>query len=122
MISVRVRIVSTQPGTPAPIEVDGFVPDVASPLAVTPVATWSISSWTVHDGRWQITHRATGLNLGGREFDTREAAMAVLVRCEPAFPAWAAVKAGVADAAMMACRYKFRVATQEVGGARKKRG
>ena len=113
MIRVPLTIRSDDVTRP-PYETEGFVPDADCPLAAHLYAVWDEADSKWHDGvQWQITHRRTGFSLGKGTFRDRDEAIAVLMRCEPSFPAWQAVQAGVVDAAMLACRYKFRAAIQE---------
>jgi hypothetical protein len=88
----------------------GFAPSVVCPLAVTPVATFDDAKreWVEHEARWCITHRPTGLTLGPTEWDTRKAALDVLAKCDPDFPAWALATGGRECLATLACRVKFR--------------
>jgi len=96
-----------------PFEAQGFVPFDGSPLAVTHAASCDMTkkppTWSERR-KWRITHVATGHRLGDAEWATAEEAMAVLLRCDPAFAAWRMVQAGVPDAALVACQVKFRSA------------
>jgi hypothetical protein len=44
------------------------------------------------------------------EFATLSDAIATMHRCDPEYPAWHQVRAGVIDQAMLACRLKFKAA------------
>ena len=112
MIPVTVPIRSSDPDV-LPGTVDGFVSFVESPLAVAPAMHFREveRDWVPTGAGWRVVHRATGFHLGGdHAWPTAEEAMAVLDRCDPRFPAWAAIQAGVVDAALVACRLLFRTA------------
>jgi len=113
MIEIRVKCCAGPNDNIPPHETIGFVPFADSPLAVTPVSTWNAAFERWDDNHyWQITQRATGWNLGQRSWRTRDAAMAVLLRCDPTFAAWALATGAVDDAATIACRVKFRMACE----------
>ena len=95
-----------------PLELIGHVPYADCPLAVTRRHHFVDGAWAERDG-YYITHRPVGFQLGKRVFDTVEAALAVIDRCDPTFPAWPLARGGTDDAATIACRYKFRVAAAE---------
>jgi hypothetical protein len=55
-----------------------------------------------------ITHVPTGFNLGGLVWDSPNAALAVLLQCDPTFAAWAFANGEKDDVATRACYAKFR--------------
>lgn len=112
MIQIRVTLRSRLAAPPH--VADGWIPFVDCPLAVT----------NVHgcEGGWRalsefcITHRPTGFVCGKGEWPTIEAAMVVLLACDPTFPAWALATSDVRGAATVACAYKYRMATLQGAG------
>jgi hypothetical protein len=111
-LALKVPVTIRSSRTDLPLyETVGFVPDVDCPLAATHSTLWDVEEGRWRDGEWwQVTHRATGFYLGAKTFRDADEALAVIARCDPTFPAWQLVRAGVVDAAMLACRYKFRMA------------
>lgn len=97
-----------------PYEIDGFVPFVGCPLAVSRDFEWDGDAWQECEG-WVISHVPTGYRLGeDKSWRTAEKAMAVLMRCNPSFPAWAFAKGGPAtDSATRACWPLWRAAIAE---------
>jgi hypothetical protein len=94
-------------------DVSGYVPFGASPLAVVRCASFDRLRNVWRDfPEWQIVHRRTGFSVGALEFSDLAAGIAFLNALDPTFPAWQAVQWRVNDAAMTACRYKFRVARE----------
>jgi len=93
-------------------EVDGFTPSASCPLAVTKLWYHSERKW-IRANTWCIVHRPTGKTLGAKEWMTMEAAFAILLKCDPDFPAWPLAKGFPDDPATAACKYKFRVACCE---------
>lgn len=91
----------------------GLAPYATCPLAVTPVAKFSEMSgkWSMLE-TYQITHRPTGYQLGGKEFDTQQEALEFLDRCEPTFAAWPLAKGSKTDPATIACRQQFLMACE----------
>lgn len=99
--------IASDDSTVPPYTADGLVPFPDSPLAVTRVHIHTNSVWAERDG-FCIAHRPTGLQLGSRRWSSEAEAMAVLLKCEPEFPAWPI--AGTNEGAKAACKFKFRMA------------
>lgn len=110
MLQIPVTMRSPNPETP-PFETIGYVPDASSPLAVTHDAAFdeAAGTWTPN-AEWRITHLVTGFSLGPKRWPTRADAMAVLERCDLAFPAWSRATGKPGCVATAACAYKFRMA------------
>lgn len=89
----------------------GQAPYATCPLAVTPVVRYSemTGKWLMRE-TYQVTHRPTGYQLGGLEFDTQQDAMEFLERCDPTFAAWAVTTDDLKSPANMACKMKFDMA------------
>ncbi len=96
------------PGVPAH-ETQGWVPAPDCPLAITRVFNWKGSRW-FEDKKWRVTHRPTGWGLGQNAWSTRKEAEAVLLACDPDFPAWVVCTGAKDDPATVACAVKFRAA------------
>jgi len=93
------------------LDVEGYVPFADCPIAVTPfyVRHHGDTMWEGTD-KWCISQRRTGFNLGRETWNSKEDAMAVLLRCDPTFPAWPLATGADDCRATQACRVKFREA------------
>ena len=113
MLNVPVTLRTRTPRQPT-LATQGTTPDPACPLAVTPAMIYDHDTdrWRPHQlGGYYVTHRATGFNLGTR-FGLAEEALAALERVDWRFPAWAHCNGGDTDPATLACRVKWRMATE----------
>jgi hypothetical protein len=112
VIRVPVTLRSADTGAPT-LDTEGVAPSDVCPLCVTRVAIFDyrVKKWVERDA-WQITHRPTGFNLGKREWPTEAEAFAVLEKCDPTFPAWQIATGETGCAATVACKIKFKWATQ----------
>lgn len=125
MHPVPVTLRSRTPDVPL-FETHGYVPTLDSPLAVTRFALYDklAEQWAQDesDPGYMITHRPTGFYLGtglaeglaeagAVVWDTLPEAWAVLLRCDPSFPAWSI--ADKDEAARVACRTKFKWANSK---------
>jgi hypothetical protein len=99
-------------------DASGYVPFDESPLAVVHCTSYDRlrRKWRDYP-QWQIAHRPTGFSIGALEFADLTAAINFLHALDPSFPAWQSVQWQVDDAAMVACRYKFRVALEAAAAA-----
>lgn len=91
-----------------PFEIDAFAPFAGSSLVVARVHKWTLREWIGVKG-WYVIHVPSGKSLGDVRFKSAEEAMACLERADPAFPAWPVAEAS--RAALAACKYKWRMAT-----------
>lgn len=107
MIEARITTRSRNATIPPAVDRVAFVPFPGSPLAVANQVVWGRARWK-ETNEWCIVHVPTGYQLGGAVWDTSEEAMAVLVRCDPSFPAWRAATGETNDSATIACRMKFK--------------
>lgn len=112
MINAEIVIRSRKPRRP-PFTISGTLPFPGSPLAITPRVYWAESGWKVDDSEWMITHVPSGFNLGAYVWERPNEALAVLLQCDPTFPAWAFLTGMQGDSATMACREKFKMAFPE---------
>jgi len=98
-----------------PLQVMGATPDATCPLAVTLAHIYDhdTSRWHVHSlGGYYVTHRPTGWQLGGVRFGSVQEGLDVIERADWRFPAWAAANGGDRDPATLACKVKWRAATE----------
>jgi hypothetical protein len=93
----------------------GFAPSEACPLAVTNVCTfdYDAGTWSEDITRWRVSHRPSGYHIGKLHWPTFDEAAAVLLACDPDFPAWPLATGAEDCAATIACRMKFRMATDK---------
>jgi hypothetical protein len=111
MIPVTVTLRSDD-GRMTPHQTEGFAPNETCALAVAQVHVEdSHNGWKCVKGRWNIIHRPTGFHVGKMEWNTAQEAFAVLLGCNPEFPAWLMAAGTAGDMATMACKSFYRAAS-----------